>query len=172
MSAEHFYGTIDNWLKELDNYSFEQLMIKPADDSWSLGQVYIHLIEATDYFLKQVETCLKTNENENENCLPAARQMFINDALPDMRLNGPPSNAKTAQPASKEQLQKGLLNLKEEIKRIESIKHNNTFKGKTKHFGLQYFNADEWLQFAEMHFRHHERQRQRIEGFLKEQNFV
>ena len=27
--------------------------------------------------------------------------------------------------------------------------------GKTKHPGLNYFTAKEWLQFAEMHLRHH-----------------
>ena len=41
------------------------------------------------------------------------------------------------------------------------------YKGKTKHPGLGYFSAEEWLQFAEMHFRHHLRQKKRIDEFLK-----
>ena len=44
---------------------------------------------------------------------------------------------------------------------------NSKSKGKTKHPGLNYFNANEWLQFAEMHLRHHLKQEKRIEEFLK-----
>ena len=38
--------------------------------------------------------------------------------------------------------------------------------GKTRHPGLLYFNAVEWLQFAEMHLRHHFRQKKRIDEQL------
>jgi hypothetical protein len=41
------------------------------------------------------------------------------------------------------------------------------YKGKTKHPGLHYFNADEWLQFADMHFRHHVKQKKKIDDFLR-----
>ncbi|MDB5279911.1 MAG: DinB family protein [Ferruginibacter sp.] len=41
------------------------------------------------------------------------------------------------------------------------------FKGKTKHPGLDYFSATEWLQFVDIHFRHHLRQKKRIDDFLK-----
>jgi hypothetical protein len=44
------------------------------------------------------------------------------------------------------------------------------FHGKTKHPGLGFFNANEWLQFAEMHLRHHLKQKERIEEFLKIRN--
>jgi hypothetical protein len=43
------------------------------------------------------------------------------------------------------------------------------FGGKTKHPGLGYFSAHEWLQFADMHFRHHLRQKKRIDDFLERQ---
>ncbi|HEV9036934.1 MAG TPA: hypothetical protein VGQ51_09945 [Puia sp.] len=40
--------------------------------------------------------------------------------------------------------------------------------GKTRHPGLHYFNSLEWLQFAEMHMRHHFRQKKRIDACLTE----
>ena len=43
---------------------------------------------------------------------------------------------------------------------------NNKSRGKTKHPGFNYFNAIEWLQFAEMHLRHHLKQKERIEKNL------
>jgi len=42
------------------------------------------------------------------------------------------------------------------------------FKGKTKHPGLLYFNAGEWLQFATIHLRHHLRQKKRIDTLLQQ----
>jgi hypothetical protein len=37
----------------------------------------------------------------------------------------------------------------------------------TQHPGLYHFSANEWYQFAEMHFRHHVRQKKRIDDYLK-----
>jgi hypothetical protein len=45
------------------------------------------------------------------------------------------------------------------------ILHPST--GKSRHPGLGYFNAGEWLRFIEMHMRHHLRQKERIDAFLK-----
>lgn len=60
-----------------------------------------------------------------------------------------------------------LTNLKDEINKVEILISKSSFKGKTKHPGLGYFNASEWLRFAEMHFRHHLKQKKRIDDFLK-----
>lgn len=53
---------------------------------------------------------------------------------------------------------------------VEMLISKSPFKGKTKHPGLDYFSAIEWLQFAEMHLRHHLRQKKRIDHFLKIRN--
>jgi hypothetical protein len=39
-------------------------------------------------------------------------------------------------------------------------------KGKTRHPGLLFFSALEWLRFTEMHMRHHFRQKKRIDHKL------
>ena len=167
MLVEEFNRTIDSWINALDHYSFDQLCMQPAPGSWSLGQVYMHLIDATGYFITQVNTCLSNNDNMTESASPAAIRMFSNNEFPDKILEGPPSNALTPQPVSKQQLLTGLLNLQDEITAISIRISESPSKGKTKHPGLHYFNAREWLQFAEMHFRHHVRQKQRIDDYLK-----
>jgi hypothetical protein len=78
--------SIDSWIKELEQYDFIQLCAKPSPTSWSLGQVCMHLIENTNYYVDQIKMCV---------------------------------------------------------------------------------NAREWFQFADMHFRHHLRQKKRIEKFLE-----
>ncbi|WP_339815196.1 DinB family protein [uncultured Imperialibacter sp.] len=165
METDSFISTIDHWQDELDRYDFAQILRQPQPDKWSMGQVYMHLISATGFFLSQVQTCLQTDDNAQEEMTPQAKVMFANDQFPDKMVEGPPSNAATPQPASKEEIIRGFEKLKE---RILALGHSNsTNKGKTKHPGHQYFNADEWLQYAHMHFRHHERQKGRIEVFLE-----
>ena len=165
MITENFNHTIDIWTMELDRYEFRQLCMKPSPASWSLGQVYMHLISETSYFVEQVRICLSSNENATEEAAAAAKAMFHNNSFPNEVLEGPPSDANTPQPENKEQLVHELLRLRTAVSNLASIS-NNQFHGKTRHPGLDYFNADEWLQFAEMHLRHHLRQKQRIEEAL------
>lgn len=162
--------SIDYWLTALDSYTLPQLLAKPSPSSWSLGQLYMHLIENTDWFFSQVRTCLSSNDNAGKTASPAGIEMLRNNSFPDLQLQGPPENDHTPQPKSKKEIQDELLRLKEEIKSLGEKISTTHFKGKTKHPGLQYFNAGEWFQFAEMHLRHHLRQKARIDAFLKSQN--
>src|SRR5215211_4020516 len=119
MMSENFQNTIHFWIDELERYDFDQLCAKPAPNSWSLGQVYMHLIENTIWFMGQVKTCISANENAIRDSSPAAKIMFLNNSFPDEILEGPPENASTPQPENKEQLMSELLNLKDEINHVE-----------------------------------------------------
>jgi hypothetical protein len=159
---------IEYWIRELDHYTFEQLCKKPSAESWSLGQLYMHLLENTDYYVDQILICTSNNDFQNEEAAHAAKEMFDNNTFPNELIEGPPENAFTPQPTNKQQLIVDLfaLQLKVNTAIVSMITSNN--KGKTKHPGLNYFSANEWLQFAEMHFRHHVRQKERIDIFLQQ----
>lgn len=163
---EIFNHSIDSWLKELEHYSLEQLLAKPSPNAWSMGQLFIHLISTTDYFAKQAIVCAGNNEHSTEEASPAAKRMFQNNEFPDLIIEGPESNNRTPQPESKEEIISGLQLLKENVNKAITITETSHCTGKTKHPGLHYFNAFEWLQFAEMHLRHHFRQKQRLDSFL------
>lgn len=167
MLVEDFNHTIDIWIKELEQYDFIRLCTKPSPGSWSLGQVYMHLIDDTTYYIEQIKICISANDNVMEEASPAAKAMFLNNNFPDEVIEGPPSNFCMPQPGSKEQLVSRLTNLKDEMNNAAILISRSSFKGKTKHPGLNYFSADEWLQFAEMHLRHHLRQKKRIDDFFK-----
>lgn len=92
--------------------------------------------------------------------------MFVNNSFPDEKLSNP-ANINIPQPKSKENLLQLLTRLKTEMNNAASQMLTTKLKGKTKHPGFNYFNAAEWLQFAEMHFRHHLKQKKNIEEFLK-----
>jgi hypothetical protein len=51
MLIDYFNLIIDYWIDELDHYTFEQICRKPSPEGWSLGQLYMHLIENTNYYI-------------------------------------------------------------------------------------------------------------------------
>lgn len=168
MLIDDFNNTIDVWIKELEGYTFAQLSMKPSPTSWSLGQVYAHLVENTRYFIDQVKICITTNDNTYGEAAAAGKNMLHNNQFPDELLEGPPENLVTPQPESKEQILDSLISIKDEMNAVTRLIYGSPFKGKTKHPGLGYFSAQEWLQFTDMHLRHHFRQKKRIDQFLNQ----
>lgn len=166
--SKEFLLSIDLWIGELQRYDLQTLRTNPAPDRWSVGQVYMHLIEATQHFLKQARRCTVTDDNATGEASPHAAGMFELNSLPDQLIKGPPSNQRTPQPEDKEHVERALLALKDDVKEVSRLIAETGTKGKVKHPGLNYLNAAEWFQFAEMHLRHHLRQKKRIDDFLRE----
>ncbi len=166
--GQNLIAALEIWAKALEDYSYAGIIAKPSPEGWSIGQVYVHLITNTRFFVEQAALCLQSHENSAESYLPQAAKMFANNSFPDLRLEGPASNADTIQPLNKDELKKGLEDVKRVAAEIVNLESTNDSVGKTRHPGLGFFNAREWLQFAEMHLRHHLRQKQRIDRFLHE----
>jgi hypothetical protein len=167
MLIDEFKNTLNVWTKELKNYEFTSLQTKPSRVSWSLGQLYIHLIEETNYYIEQVKMCLTNNDDELGELTTDAKAMFLNNDFPDEKIEGALTHNLIPQPESKEQLVKGLVNLKDGVDAMQLLFEKTSHRGKTRHPGLGYFNAEDWLRFAEMHLRHHLRQKKRVDDFLK-----
>lgn len=171
MGIEDFIRTTDIWIKDLKNYSIEQLLVKPAPESWSLGQLCKHILKLTIYYCGQIKICVSTNDHADEETLHGVKKMLERNAMPDVIINGPPSNDLTPQPESKEELLSGMADIKVRMKDTASLISNSSFKGKTKHAMMKYLNAEEWFQFIDIHLRHHLSQKARIEKFLKENGY-
>lgn len=155
--------TIDYWIRKLDDYSLPQLKHKPDELSWSVGQLYLHLIYETNYYISEIQACLHCDTNENLEMTQAALEMFNNNSFPDIRIVGDSVlSAKIPQPENSESLIEALTNIKIAIQKCTYNVTTKSLLGKSKHPGLGYFSATNWIQFADMHFRHHEKQRIRI----------
>ncbi|HEY2726442.1 MAG TPA: DinB family protein [Parafilimonas sp.] len=165
MIINNFNYTIDTWLQAIQQYSFKQLCTQPDANSWSLGQVCMHLANDTNWFIEQIKNCISNNDNADETMLPFAQIMFTNNSFPDEQLTNS-ANANMPQPKNKEDLLQLFINLKKYMNDAAMQIKSSKLKGKTKHPGFNYFNANEWLQFAEMHLRHHLKQKKRIEEYL------
>ena len=163
MQVSDFNRTIDVWIASLDDYTVEQLLFKPSRHSWSHGQLMNHLIESTAFYLSNIKICISSNDNEHEKKLPSAENIFSNNQLPNMDIKGPASNDSTPQPDDVESVIREMIALKNEINLLQEEFSSRQFSGKTKHPGLGFFDANEWLQFAEIHLRHHFKHKDKFE---------
>ncbi len=103
MLLQEFNKTFDIWLETLEQYSPDYLIIKPDRESWSLGQVFMHLINEMQYYITQIEACLQHNDNTSGKMKEPAVNMFANNAFPDERIKGDPeSTSKIQQPTRKD----------------------------------------------------------------------
>ena len=163
---QRFNTTIQQWIDYLDDYTLDDLCKQPRQGSWSLGQVYRHIIDDTGWFAGQMKAALATDDNRDGSMHPNGQWIFRNDGFPDTMIEGPATNTFIPQPQSKEELRQGLMTIREEVNGLASGFERSGSAGKTEHPGFRFFTALEWLQFAEMHMRHHFRQKKRIDALL------
>lgn len=166
-TGKDYRNTIDIWIRALDHYDIGRLLAQPGPGAWSLGQVYMHILDEADFQFNQIVTCLASNDHAMEECSDEAKAMFRRNAFPDRLIEGPASNAWVRQPGSKQLLADRLVALQERVRETDPLIAASLLRGKSRHPGLLYLNAGEWFQFSEMHFRHHLRQKARIEAFLE-----
>ncbi len=160
------HSAIDYWISDFKKYSFEQITAKPSEHSWSMGQVGIHLwMSAKGFFFKNAEKCLnKDGVQKGKGRSWQGHLIFTLKMFPPVKYEMPRSVAVIPkQPESKEQLIAKL----EEVKQIASayIKRipDSDPALKTRHPFLGWLNTAEWISLCNIHFRHHVRQKRRIE---------
>jgi hypothetical protein len=161
-----FDATIQQWIDMLGQYTLEMLHRQPSPRSWSLGQVYIHIIDDTGWFAGQMKEALLSRADADKTMHPDARAMFDRNGFPDVQIEGPATNTCIPQPESKEDLVRQLTAIKTAVDGLFRDFDPAMSTGKTRHPGLHFFSPLEWLQFAEMHMRHHLRQKKRIDEAL------
>jgi hypothetical protein len=101
-----FDDIINFWINSLGSYRVDALFACPAPGNWSIGQLYLHLINDTRFFIEQVNACLSHNDNLEAQPIPAAKIMLDNNEFPDLLIEGHPDNAKIPQPTGKPQLKR------------------------------------------------------------------
>ena len=164
---KQFNATIQIWIDAVDDYSLEILRQHPWEGSWSLGQVYRHILDDTEWFVGQMKAAQETKDNGEKEMHADAKQMFRDGGFPALEIQGPATNTFIPQPESKEELKQRLIAIKEAVNRLFREYDIALSRGKTQHPGLLFFSSSEWLQFAEMHMRHHLRQKHRIDEALR-----
>ena len=172
MLLEDFNKTLDEWLTPLQNYYFATLLIKPDPSNWSLGQVYMHLIAETTWYFSQIRRCYNNLEHNEKEMSESAKFMFLKNSFPNSKIKGDPFIANNIpQPADMQSIKNALEKLKVDAATLWATMEQKEIYGKSEHPGLKYFSPKEWLQFAEMHMRHHLKQKSRIDAYLKSHGY-
>jgi hypothetical protein len=173
MVYKKFIEVFNIWEKELNNYSYEQLSNKVEPDSWTLGQVYMHLIQATiGFHLPQVKICLENSANETASKnMKGVISYYIFKGIPPIKIKVPASDTYTPKhPNSIAEIKDGFEKVKSTMETYSANFAENK-NGKTPHPGFGFLNASEWYNLVPWHWEHHLRQKSRIDqaniGLLK-----
>ena len=166
---QKFDQVFSKWENALDDYSEADFLRRPTPDSWSIGQVYVHLINSVlGFHARQVEACLANDDHVNASKKGPGKIIYLINGFLPVKVKVPPSETYTPKPpAGKEEVKKGLALVKSKMKDLAPKVDASASMGKTEHPALGYLNALEWYQLIEMHYRHHLRQKGRIDQFLK-----
>ncbi len=164
----HYFST---WEKELGCYTLDELCRKPHAESWSLGQVYLHLIDSFEEFREtKLDKCLQSNENQRKKKnFRGFLVLGLLKSFPPIKIKFPTTESKAfnpAQPESKDEIQKGLQQVKAKMKEYQILLSQNKNQGKASHPVLSYLDGNEWYLLAGLHFKHHLRQKKRLDIFL------
>lgn len=166
---EQFESVAQKWINALDSYTEEQFAKKPDEHSWSIGQVCNHLVNGTNRFhLHNIALCLdgKGKDMSGEKKFPG-RIVFFLGSFPPVRIKVPSSeNYTPKQPSSIGEMRTGFIQLIETMRGTAGKIGMAGHLIKTEHPALGYLNAHEWFALIEMHFRHHLRQKVRLDQFL------
>jgi hypothetical protein len=164
---------IASWQQALNYYNPEVLQMQPPGGGWTLGQVVEHLLVSSEQlFFKKAQSCLQGEVfNADKGLNFWGKLTFLMGGFPPVRVRTPAQyRHEPEQPASVEALQERLTHLQEQnAALLESLQQTSDFANKRGHPLFGYMNAWQWFAATGMHFRHHHRQRQRIERALQKQ---
>jgi len=170
-ALQAFEALVGRYLIELESLDMEQLIKKPNEEEWSIGQMYMHLIQSAQFMhLHNVDQCLAASEaavDAMEEKTERGKEAFELGRFPPVRIRVPASPQYTPkQPESREQLTEGFRGVVERMKRTESTLSQVSECKKILHPGFGALNANEWFLLIEMHYRHHLLQLERLKTFL------
>jgi hypothetical protein len=86
MIIQKFNDTIDIWIRELNRFNLVQLLKRPDEQSWSLGQLYQHIIADTNWSNGQIKASLKDVENTHVKITKDAKVLIESGSFPDEKI--------------------------------------------------------------------------------------
>lgn len=165
-----FELTVERYLAELTKLNMDKLHRKLNEEDWSIGQMYVHLIQSAFMHLHNVEQCLAGSEstlNPAKKKTEQGKIVFKLEQFPAVRIKVPGSPTYTPKPPeSMGHLVEGLHSVVERMRNTESVLHQAPVSHKILHPAFGALNAQEWFLLIEMHYRHHFLQLDRLKTSL------
>ncbi|MFD0695303.1 DinB family protein [Paenibacillus sp. GCM10027628] len=159
---------IEQYMRDLDRYSIEQLRFKCKENVWSVGQMYIHVIEVAKEYIGHIETCTKATHEELEGKTEDGTKALAEKEWPNIRVQlEEPPNA-TCNPESKDEIIVGLEQVLEKLAYWAGCVDEANPACKVRHGWFGWLNARDWFEMVGMHSRHHLRQKAKLDEKLAE----
>jgi hypothetical protein len=174
-TLKQFEEITDFYIEQLNGFSMEQLTLQPAEDKWSLGQMYMHLKNTAMFMqLRNIELCqTAAHDSQEQSAIKTVvgEAVFSQGAFPPAPIHVPPSPQYTPQqPNNKEELIHGLQSVLKRMQEIEPSIDGLSADYTTVHPRLGALNGKEWFALVGMHYRHHLHQMERLKIFLDAAN--
>ena len=156
------------WLYDLEQYTNQQIQIRPSKNSWSLSELYDHIIKVA--LTAQIPHYKKSLTKERKLGTPKnilGYVLFNIGYLPKTKIVMEKFPKElvvkfTPERKNKEEL---IIDFRVFIKEVNDLKSTLlTTNSKDRHYHPKFgtINAVDWFSLLEIHLRHHERQKKRI----------
>nr|WP_326188031.1 DinB family protein [Exiguobacterium indicum] len=154
------------YLQELDCYEPEALIHHLVHDTWSISQMYDHLIVVSHEYLDEVESCRFAPVTTSGKS-PFGEQLFAVGAFPATPIRLPDAmNAPPNETDQVEQIRTRWLQLIDRHVTLATIAQATPVDQKTQHGGMGWLNAAEWYALVSYHLAHHRHQKRRLDAAL------
>ncbi|MGG5210587.1 DinB family protein [Chryseobacterium sp. MIQD13] len=153
-----FEHTLSVFMEDLEEYTEMVFRKKESPDRWSLAQLYMHIIIDTNWYFDQLESCFGNRLNADREMSDNAKEMLLQNSFPDIKIKGN-SSVPENDSILIDHVKRDLRLLLERSQSVWSRIKSEPVSGKAEHPGFRYLSPIEWYQFAEMHIRHHFKQK-------------
>lgn len=159
---------IEQYKQNLAEYTIDQLRYKFQEDVWSIGQMYIHVIEVAEEYIDHIQTCTMETQEKHGGKTEDGTKAFIEKVWPDVRVKLEEPVNRTRNPNSKEEIIAGLEQVLKKMRYWEEHVRGTNQACKVRHGWFGWLNARDWFEMIGMHSRHHLRQKARLDEKLVE----
>ncbi|KTR61355.1 hypothetical protein RSA42_05395 [Exiguobacterium indicum] len=154
------------YLQELDHYQPNALIYHLDHDTWSISQMYDHLIVVSHEYLDEVESCRFAPVTTSGKS-PFGERLFATGAFPSTPIRLPDAmNAPPYETTHVDRLRTRWLQLIDRHTALASIAESAPADQKTQHGGMGWLNATEWYALVTYHLAHHRHQKRRLDAAL------
>lgn len=152
---------------ELARYTPQDLTHKIDPSTWSISQMYDHILLVSHEYLDEVEACAQVTQQTPQDKTEFGEYIFSHKAFPPIEIRLPDAmNEDPLQTDQPEILQARMSDLMTRFDALQSVAATTDSIKRTHHPGMGWLNADEWYQLILYHMNHHRRQKSRLEQAL------
>jgi hypothetical protein len=168
MLKDDSLAMIEQYKQILDEYTIEQLRYKCEEDVWSLGQMYIHVIDVAEEYIGHIQTCAMAAYAEHGGKSEDGTKAFSEKVWPNVRVKLDEPVNSTRNPETMDEIISGLEQVLKKLEYWAEHVHEANQACKVRHGWFGWLNACEWYEMVGMHSRHHLRQKARLDEKLAE----